>query len=44
MINLHRDQAHIIREVFCRRELLNFLDQLLTKFLSAKASSLIYGS
>ena len=44
MINFHRDQADIICKVFCCGELLYFLDQLLAKFLGAKASSSIYGS
>src|SRR5215472_19366740 len=42
MIDLHRDQANIICKFFCRCELPNFVDQLLTELLSAKAGSLIY--
>ena len=36
MINFNRDQADIIRKVFCRCELLNLVDQLLAKFVSAE--------
>ena len=43
MINFHRDQADIIRKVFCRGELLYFVDQLLAKVLRAKAGSLTHG-
>jgi len=40
MINFYRDQADIIRKVFRRCELLDLIDQLLAKFVSAKAGSL----
>ena len=43
MINFHRDQADIIRKVFGRGKLLNFTDQLLAKFLSAKVGALTDG-
>ena len=33
MINLHRDQADIIREVFCRCKLLNLADELLAELV-----------
>jgi len=38
--NFHRDQADIICEVFRGCKLLNFSDELLAKFVSAKAGSL----
>jgi len=40
VINFHRDQADIICEVFRGCKLLNFSDELLAKFVSAKAGSL----
>ena len=43
MVDLHRDQTDIICKLFCRGELLYFLDQLLAKFLRAKAQSLTDG-
>jgi hypothetical protein len=39
MINFYRDQANIIRKVFCRCDSPNLVDQLLAKFVSAKAGS-----
>jgi hypothetical protein len=43
MINFHRDQADVIRKVFGHGEALDFIDQLLTKFLRAKACPLAHG-
>ena len=42
MVNFHRDQADIICKVFCRCELLNLVNQLLAKFVSAKGGSLTH--
>ena len=44
MINFHSDQADIICEVFRSCKLLNFSDDLLAKFISAKAGSLTHRS
>jgi hypothetical protein len=43
MINLHRDQTDIIREVFSRCKLLNLADELLAELVSAEAGSLTDG-